>query len=120
MMKNAIRRTAATASRPRTSGEVQPWSRVIESATIRGTRPATSAQEIDVADGGRRPHERHRSDHEKDRDDANRQVDVEDPAPAPGVRDVTAGRRTDDRSQAEHATEQPGKTGALGRRKQVA
>src|SRR5439155_16743186 len=41
--KKTARMTAATASRLSTSGEVQPWSRVIESATIRGTRPATNA-----------------------------------------------------------------------------
>src|SRR5207244_6944757 len=40
------KRTSMTAdpiSRPSTSGEVQAWSLVMESATIRGIKPATSA-----------------------------------------------------------------------------
>ena len=41
--KNPISITAATASRLRTWKEVQAWSRVIESATIRGTSPAIKA-----------------------------------------------------------------------------
>ena len=35
--------TADPMSRPSTSGEVQAWSLVMESATIRGIKPATSA-----------------------------------------------------------------------------
>ena len=41
--KNTASMTAASASRPSTWGELQAWSRVIESATISGIRPATSA-----------------------------------------------------------------------------
>ena len=42
-MKKTIRRRAAAASRPMTSGEVQAWSRVIDSATISGTSPPIRA-----------------------------------------------------------------------------
>ena len=40
MKKNPTRTTAATRSRPSTSGEKMSWSRVIDSATSSGTRPA--------------------------------------------------------------------------------
>src|SRR3981189_2211605 len=48
--KKTARMTAASASRPKTSGEVQPWSRVIESATISGTRPPANAVGAQKAD----------------------------------------------------------------------
>src|SRR6266566_4713158 len=87
-MKKMARRRAAAANSPRTSGDVQPWSRVIESATISGTRPAISKP----APGKSMS----RMEAEEDRDQAHRQVDVEHPPPAPAVGDISAGCGADD------------------------
>src|SRR5207253_11226601 len=67
-----------------------------------------------------RAYERHRGEHHEHSDQPYRQVDVKDPSPAPGVGDVTARGRADDRRQAEHGAEQTGKPGPLRRGKEVA
>ena len=63
------------------------------------------AREVDVADGRGGAHVGHRDEHEENRDQANRQVDVEHPAPAEVIGDVAAEDRADDRRKPENPTE---------------
>src|SRR2546430_1910524 len=78
------------------------------------------AREVDVADGRGGAHVGHRDEDQEDRDQAYRQVDVEDPAPAPAVGDVSAGRGADDRREAEYSAEEAGETRPLAGWKEIA
>src|SRR5262245_13702387 len=57
--------------------------------------------------------------HNGDGDDANGDVDVEDPLPTDVVRDIAADRRTDDAGQTKDRAEKPLPASALGRGQQV-
>jgi len=90
--KKMARMTAASASRPRIR-EKSAVVRVIESATIRGTSPPTSAAAPGKSMSRIEAEDRTYGMVARTRRTAirpNRQVDVEDPAPAPAVGDVSA------------------------------
>src|SRR5262249_27451049 len=58
--------------------------------------------------------------HNGDGDDANRDVDIEDPLPTAIVRDIAADRRADNAGQTKDRAEKTLPAPALGRRQQVA
>ena len=61
----------------------------------------------------------HRADHDQ-RNDPERQVDVEDPPPGEMVDEEPADQRADHRGDAEHGSHEPGVTAPLPRRHDVA
>ena len=74
---------------------------------------------VDLVLAARRVRRQHGGDHDQ-REDAGRQVDVEDPAPAQVVDEESADQRADDGGDAEHRAEEALIAPALARRDQVA
>ena len=74
---------------------------------------------VDLVLAARRVRRQHGGDHDQ-REDADRQVDVEDPAPGQVVDEETADQRADDGGDAEHGAEEALVAPALARRDQVA
>ena len=83
-------------------------------------RQGERTDEVDVAPRRFRAHVRETGENNQHRDDADRDVHLEHPPPAPVVGDPAAGRRADDRAQAEDGAEQTSETSALRGREQVA
>ena len=77
------------------------------------------AGEVDVAPRGRVAHRGEREEHDDDGEDADRDVDVEDPAPAEIVGEIATDDGTDDRGDAEDPGKDALQPGALGRRVEI-
>src|SRR5579859_364783 len=119
---NAASISAAKARRPRTSG----GPRVVAGDGERDQERHDAggeggrAPEVDVAPRGLRADVGQARQHHHYGDDADRDVDLEDPAPAPVVGDPAAGGRADDRAEAEHGAEESLQAAALLGREEVA